>query len=50
MTQSSLALVGFIGNLLLVPIVSFYLMRDWDVLMRKLRSLLPRRRRSWSCA
>lgn len=43
-TQSSLALVGFIGNLLLVPIVSFYLMRDWDVLMRKLRSLLPRRR------
>lgn len=42
-THSSLALLGFVGNLLLVPVVGFYLMRDWDLLMLRLRNLLPRR-------
>lgn len=43
-TASSLALLGWLGNLLLVPVVSFYLLRDWDILVAKLRALLPRRR------
>lgn len=43
-TASSLALLAWIGNLLLIPVVSFYLLRDWDLIMLKLRSLLPRRR------
>lgn len=43
-TASSLALLAWVGNLLLVPVVSFYLLRDWDLIMAKLRSLLPRRR------
>lgn len=42
-TASGLALLAWIGNLLLIPVVSFYLMRDWDLIMLKLRSLLPRR-------
>ncbi|AYC32161.1 AI-2E family transporter [Pseudomonas cavernae] len=43
-TASSLALLGWLGNLLLIPVVSFYLLRDWDLLVAKLRGLLPRRR------
>ena len=41
-TSSSLALLAWLGNLLLIPVVGFYLLRDWDVLMAKLRTLLPR--------
>lgn len=43
-TASGLALLGWLANLLLVPVVSFYLMRDWDLLVAKLRGLLPRNR------
>lgn len=43
-TASGLALVGWIGNLLLIPVVGFYLLRDWDLMMAKLRGLLPRNR------
>lgn len=43
-TASSLALLGWLGNLLLIPVVAFYLLRDWDVMLAKLRGLLPRAR------
>ena len=43
-TASSLALIGFMANLVLIPVVAFYLLRDWDVLLNKIRSLLPRDR------
>ena len=43
-TASSLALLAWLGNLLLIPVVAFYLMRDWDLLMARLRALLPRSR------
>ena len=43
-TASSLALIGLLANLVLIPVVSFYLLRDWDVMMAKIRSLLPRAR------
>ena len=43
-TASSLALIGWLANLVLIPVVSFYLLRDWDVMMAKIRSLLPRDR------
>lgn len=43
-TSSSLALLAWLGNLLLVPVVGFYLLRDWDVMLARLRNLLPRRR------
>ena len=38
-----LALVGFFVNLLLVPVVLFYLLRDWNALLARLNSWLPRR-------
>ncbi|WP_181295330.1 AI-2E family transporter [Pseudomonas sp. Q2-TVG4-2] len=43
-TASSIALLAWLANLLLVPVVCFYLLRDWDLIMAKLRALLPRRR------
>ena len=41
-TASSLALIGFLANLVLIPVVAFYLLRDWDIMRAKIRSLLPR--------
>ncbi|MDH5736755.1 MAG: AI-2E family transporter [Gammaproteobacteria bacterium] len=41
-TRSSMALALWITNLGLIPIVAFYLMRDWDILVARLRKLLPR--------
>ncbi|UBM26460.1 AI-2E family transporter [Pseudomonas sp. p1(2021b)] len=43
-TASGLALLAWLANLVLIPVVGFYLLRDWDVMMAKLRSLLPRQR------
>jgi predicted PurR-regulated permease PerM len=43
-TASGLALIGWLANLVLIPVVSFYLLRDWDLMMAKIRSLLPRDR------
>jgi predicted PurR-regulated permease PerM len=40
---SGMAFLGRLADLLLVPVVSFYLLRDWDVLMQRLSGLLPRR-------
>jgi predicted PurR-regulated permease PerM len=41
-----LALVGFLVNALLVPVVFFYMLRDWDVMVAKVDELIPRRWRS----
>ncbi|MFQ6576321.1 AI-2E family transporter [Pseudomonas sp. UM16] len=43
-TASGLALLGWLANLVLIPVVSFYLLRDWDLMMAKISSLLPRQR------
>ena len=38
-----LALVGFLINLLLIPVALFYLLRDWDLLIAGIDATLPRR-------
>jgi predicted PurR-regulated permease PerM len=43
LTSSSMALLAVLANLVLIPVVTFYLLRDWDHLMNHLRSLLPRK-------
>ena len=43
-TASSLALIGCLANLVLIPVVAFYLLRDWNIMMAKIRGLLPRAR------
>ncbi|MBD8491496.1 AI-2E family transporter [Pseudomonas syringae] len=43
-TASGLALIGWLTNLVLIPVVCFYLLRDWDVMMARIHGLLPRQR------
>lgn len=43
-TASSMAFLGWLANMLLIPVVTFYLLRDWDILVAKLRRLLPRQK------
>ncbi len=40
--KSGATLLGILANLLLIPVITFYLLRDWDVLTRSLHELLPR--------
>jgi predicted PurR-regulated permease PerM len=42
-TIGGLAVVGFFVNLILVPVVTFYLLRDWDKFMANIDALIPRR-------
>lgn len=41
-TASGFALLAFLTNLALIPVVSFYLMRDWDTLVSYIRDVIPR--------
>ncbi len=41
-TASGQALFAALAYLLLIPVVSFYLLRDWDVLVRHVHALIPR--------
>lgn len=41
-TSSGLAIVGFLGTLALLPVITFYFMRDWDRMIEQVRELLPR--------
>lgn len=36
------AILGWVTNLVLIPVVTFYMMRDWDMLVSGIRDLLPR--------
>ena len=40
--RSSFAVVGFVVNLLLTPIVTYYFLRDWDRMVERVAALIPR--------
>lgn len=42
-TRSGLALFGWLANLVLIPVVAFYLLRDWRRLVARVDQVLPRR-------
>src|SRR5262245_761112 len=42
-TQGGGVLLSWLAFLTIVPVVTFYLLRDWDVLMASIRQHLPRR-------
>jgi predicted PurR-regulated permease PerM len=42
LSRSSLALIQIVANLLLVPVLAFYFLRDWDLLVARVDALLPR--------
>ena len=41
-TQSGLTIMAWLANLLLIPVITFYLLRDWDILVARIDELLPR--------
>lgn len=42
LSRSGFALVTFAANLVLLPVVTFFALRDWDLLVAKVSSLIPR--------
>lgn len=42
-SRSGFALINVIANLLLIIVVTFYLLRDWDYLVERVHELLPRK-------
>ncbi len=42
LSSSGLMLLGILANIILVPVLTFYFLRDWDVLVARVRELLPR--------
>lgn len=41
-SQSGLALLAWLANLVLIPVLTFYLLRDWDHLVDGAKTLLPK--------
>ena len=41
-SKSGLAIVGWMLNLVIIPVAAFYLMRDWDLLVERVHALIPR--------
>lgn len=41
-TASGFAILGWVANVLLLPVLLFYFLRDWDTLVERIHSLLPR--------
>ena len=42
-SHSGAALVAGLMNLVLVPVIGFYLLRDWDIMVARIADLLPKR-------
>ncbi|MCX7554994.1 AI-2E family transporter [Marinicella sp. S1101] len=41
-TKSGLVIVNWFMNFLLIPVVTFYLLRDWDIITERVSQLVPR--------
>jgi len=42
-SRSSMAIIGWVANIVLIPVLTFYMLRDWDELLHRVRLLIPRR-------
>jgi len=42
-SRGGMAAVAVLTNLVLIPVVTFYLLRDWDLMIRGIHDLLPRK-------
>lgn len=41
-SKSGLTIVGWALNIVMIPVVAFYLLRDWDILVERIHALVPR--------
>ncbi len=42
LSASSQAVIAIFANIILIPVVTFYLLRDWDLLVERVHELIPR--------
>ena len=42
LSRSGMAVIAFVVNLLLIPLVTFYFMRDWGSMLAQVHALIPR--------
>ncbi len=42
LSRSGLVLLGWLANVILIPVVTFYLLRDWDLMVERIHHALPR--------
>jgi predicted PurR-regulated permease PerM len=42
-SHSGAVILGWLMNLILIPVITFYLLRDWDDLVARIHELFPRR-------
>lgn len=42
LSQSGLVIVSWMMNIVLIPVITFYLLRDWDILTARVGELIPR--------
>ena len=42
-SRSGFGLIAWLANLVLIPVVTFYLLRDWDLMVARIDAMLPRR-------
>lgn len=42
-SRSGLVFVAWLANIVLIPVLTFYLLRDWDILVGRVHELIPRR-------
>ena len=40
-SKSGLALIVWLANLVLIPVVTFYLLRDWEIMIKRIHELVP---------
>jgi predicted PurR-regulated permease PerM len=43
-TQSGFTVLGWFANVVLIPFLTFFFLRDWDLLVRRVAGLVPRER------
>lgn len=42
LTTSGFAIAAIVGNMILIPILTFFYLRDWDIIVDKIASMVPR--------
>ncbi|MFO7592774.1 MAG: AI-2E family transporter [Pseudomonadota bacterium] len=43
LSQSGMTVLSWGANLVLIPVVTFYMLRDWDIMVERIHELIPRR-------
>ena len=41
-SRSGFALLGWLANIVLLPVLTFFFMRDWDLLVERVGLMVPR--------